>query len=51
MGCPIYGSGEVLPVTYTQPSVEDEDLDELLIEDDITPISSIRKGKRKAMDD
>ena len=46
-----YGSGEVLPITYTQPSIEDEDLDELPMEEDVTPISSVSKGKRRAVDD
>ena len=48
---PPYGLGEVLPVAYTQPSVEDEGLDELPMDDDFTPISNVSKGKHKAVDD
>ena len=47
---PPYGLGEVLPLTYTQPSVEDEGLGELPMDDDFTPISNVSKGKYKAMD-
>jgi len=41
-------TGEALPITYTQPSVDDEDQP---MEEDIPPMSSVSKGKRKAVDD